>query len=295
MKYKTSHAFHIGAQHLSLGKPCQDYALSGTLNGDGAYAIVSDGCSSGGETDIGARIVALATKRALEENAHVLGLTTERINVVRDAYMETYRRTLGLEHRDMLATCLWALLTPTHTLIHTTGDGVVALKREGDTEVYELAWADNKPYYPAYRLGGIDQGFIEAHRQTTLPLTMTLTYALCPDQGGFRDPGREIEYGIEQGMEGVWIHPLTIERPEPQVIVHPGALLGISLFSDGVTQVDGYDSVTAAHELTSFKSTQGDFLVRRMNKFLQESRKIGRGPIDDIACATILMTPNEGS
>lgn len=80
MDYKTNHAFHIGAQHLSLGKPCQDYAVSGSINDTTAYAIVSDGCSSGGETDIGARIVALATKRALEENSHLPGLTAERID-----------------------------------------------------------------------------------------------------------------------------------------------------------------------------------------------------------------------
>lgn len=287
MEYKTNHAFHIGAQHLSLGKPCQDYVLSGTLNGTAAYAIVSDGCSSGGETDIGARIVALATKRALEENVHRSNLTAERINLVRDAYMETYRRTLGLEHRDMLATCLWALVTQEQVLTHITGDGVLSMQYELDTLVYEFTWADNKPYYPAYRLGNIDSGFIAAHQENPLPLTTTTTYVKSTGMSGLKD-GAFHEHGVEIGMTGV-----SFKKPLPEKNDEFGKLVGISLFSDGLTQVDAYDTLTAAHELTSFKSTQGDFLVRRMNKFLQESRKVGRGPIDDIACATILFAEGE--
>jgi hypothetical protein len=44
--------------------PCQDYALSGVTR-HLAYAVVADGCSSGGKTDIGARVLALATAIAL--------------------------------------------------------------------------------------------------------------------------------------------------------------------------------------------------------------------------------------
>jgi Protein phosphatase 2C len=280
MEYKTNHAFQIGAQHLSLGKPCQDYAVSGSINGTAAYAIVSDGCSSGGETDIGARIVTLATKRALEENAHLPGLTAERINLVRDAYMETYRRTLGLEHRDMLA-------TPNGILVHVTGDGVVVTQYELDTLVHEFSWADNKPYYPAYRLGNIDAGFVAAHQDNPLPLTTTVTYVKSVGMGGLKD-GALYEHSAEVGMTG-----MTLKKLLPEQNDEFGKLVGISLFSDGLTQVDTYDTLTAAQALTSFKSTAGDFLVRRMNKFLQESRKVGRGPIDDIACATILFTQSD--
>ncbi len=68
MSLKTDHTFQIGLQHLQTGKPCQDFALSGTIADDLVYAIVSDGCSSGGMTDIGARLMVLATKRAIIEH-----------------------------------------------------------------------------------------------------------------------------------------------------------------------------------------------------------------------------------
>jgi hypothetical protein len=283
MEYRTNHTFHIGAQHHSLGKPCQDYALSGTLSGSIAYAIVSDGCSSGGETDIGARIVALATKRALEENAYLPGLTVERVNVVRDAYMDVYRRTLGLEHRDLLATCLWTLFTPSCLLIHATGDGAMALIYEDGTEVYETSWADNKPYYPAYRLGGIDNSFITAHQNTKLPFSVKTT------RMDARGESLIDGYTVEQGMGG-----FTLDLANKDNSLSRERLKGVALGTDGTTQVDSFDTLATIRELTSFKSTQGDYLVRRMNRFLSESKKIGRGPIDDIACATILFTPTEG-
>src|SRR3990167_9350088 len=66
MLFETDSYFHIGHAHLNAGKPCQDYALAATY-GVAAYAIVADGCSTGGKTDVGARIVALATAKTLKQ------------------------------------------------------------------------------------------------------------------------------------------------------------------------------------------------------------------------------------
>ena len=57
----------------------------------------------------------------------------------------------------------------------------------------------------------------------------------------------------------------------------------VSAVSNGVTQVDGMDWRDVVAELLSFKSTEGDFVKRRMNRFLKDCQKHGKGPIDDIA------------
>ena len=57
--------FHIGQMHLGSGKPCQDYSFSGIID-EGAFAIVSDGCSTGRHTDVGARIIVLSTVNAIQ-------------------------------------------------------------------------------------------------------------------------------------------------------------------------------------------------------------------------------------
>jgi hypothetical protein len=53
--------------------------------------------------------------------------------------------------------------------------------------------------------------------------------------------------------------------------------------------------MAAAEAFTAWKSTEGQFSVRRMNRFLTETKKIGKGPQDDVAQAVIhlgLPSPN---
>jgi hypothetical protein len=61
----TDSYFEIGNTH----EVCQDYALSGKLNDNLYYAIITDGCSQShkecGEVDLGARVVAYAARDAL--------------------------------------------------------------------------------------------------------------------------------------------------------------------------------------------------------------------------------------
>ena len=71
MQFFTDEYFHIGRAHLGNGQPCQDYALSGQTE-ETAWAIISDGCSSGGKTDIGARLITLTTAKALKNIAKTI-------------------------------------------------------------------------------------------------------------------------------------------------------------------------------------------------------------------------------
>src|SRR3989344_1416575 len=112
MKLFSDHHFSIGEQHFRQGKPCQDYALSGEFENI-SFAIVSDGCSGGDNTDLGARLTALAAASAIKaqwtgtgqifynENTD-LQIDNELSVVQRSTY-----RMLGLTQKDMLATCLY--------------------------------------------------------------------------------------------------------------------------------------------------------------------------------------------
>lgn len=285
----TDHSFHIGEQHLKSGKPCQDYALSGVLQSGAAYAIVSDGCSSGGQTDIGARLMALATKRALTELATTLAFPSKaqvsKVNALRDTYLESYRMALGLDHRDLLATCLWAVVDEGHAFYHVSGDGVVVIRYRNCWRMETFDWAKNMPYYPAYQLGGTVESYREALADVAEPFTRTLTGS----HGDGIDAIIADTFTINQGMKG-WSDWLEMANP-----TGPGPLTDIALFTDGVAQIDGVDTFDAASRLTWFKSTNGQFAVRRMNRFLAETRKIGRGPFDDIAMAVIHLGEDDTS
>ena len=53
----ADHYYTIGNSH----SVCQDYAISGLVE-NGAYAILSDGCSSSPDVDVGARMLSLSAK-----------------------------------------------------------------------------------------------------------------------------------------------------------------------------------------------------------------------------------------
>src|SRR3989344_1052904 len=97
--------FHIGQMHLGSGKPCQDYSFSGVIN-EGAFAIVSDGCSTGRHTDVGARIIALSTVNSLQQwlknpTGKLNRLVTSQHNLALLKSIEAF----NLQFPDMLATC----------------------------------------------------------------------------------------------------------------------------------------------------------------------------------------------
>ncbi len=275
MNFLNDHSFQIGEQHLRQGKPCQDYALSGTLSSNQeAFAIVSDGCSSGDKTDFGSRLVTIATLRALEEpRPQRLGV---EIKAARDAYLESYRASLHLNYQDLLATSLFAITNGDGVLISITGDGVIALKYEHALVIEIYKWQNNTPYYPIYRVSQLDNSFVESHNNTLEPFTKKTFVMGSLDSVQRATTG----YTVTEGMKGV---EQLLGREHDEY----GQLQTLALFSDGAEQVVNVPTETVVENLLAFKSFSGQYAVRRMNRFLQEARGTGRGPLDDIAYAVI--------
>jgi hypothetical protein len=268
MELKTDHSFHIGEQHVRQGKPCQDYALSGTLLENLSYAIVSDGCSSGGMTDIGARLLSLALKQGLETGA------TRGIVDRTTAYLTSMQRSLELTTRDMLATGLLAFANNNQLVsVLVIGDGVVVEKPiVGSLIATKYEWSYNTPFYLAY---GAEL------RKQFLDRTPTLTresWSISSETNWRLIATEEVSPYIAV-EHGCW---WEYEPPHG-----PWNLDSIAVMSDGVLQVDELPWQRVVWELMNFKSTSGQFATRRMNRFITEAKKQGRGPIDDIAMAVI--------
>ena len=96
------------------------------------------------------------------------------------------------------------------------------------------------------------------------------------------DAAKYRPYSVTQGMNGV-----TVQVRSGGNENYSRTLQSVGLFSDGVEQVDGMETDEVIQQLMNFKSTSGQFATRRMNRFLSEAKKSGRGPIDDIAMAVI--------
>ncbi|WP_027578413.1 protein phosphatase 2C domain-containing protein [Bradyrhizobium sp. Ai1a-2] len=267
MRFTADHAFHIGSQHLRGGLPCQDYALS-QANGIFGAAVVSDGCSSGGRTDVGARIVAHSTLTSLIEAPELNERIVDHYSHRRD---ERARAALCLRPDDLLATCAYVAIWGNRATSRIVGDGVAAgIDRDGQLVMNRIEWANNMPVYRAYWRTDEYRGFVTAHGG--METRAFSQHIFAPDE----DPRELIaRHTVEDGLVGTSIdHDLRMFR-------------FLAVFSDGVTQVDGMDWRDVVAELMSFKSTEGTFVKRRMLRFLKDCQQHGRGPIDDIAMACI--------
>lgn len=233
-----------------------------------AAAIISDGCSSGGKTDVGARIIAHSTAIALAASPSL-----EKRTIDVDCRWADLRakETLCLKTEDMLATCAYVAVSGRFAMGRIIGDGVMAcLDRMGRLFMNRIDWARNTPVYRAYEADDAYASFIAAHGGLG---AMAVTQQIHV-RSAVRDELVR-ENTVEDALNGVCIDLdlSTIEH--------------LAVFSDGVTQVDGMDWRDVVAELMAFKSTEGDFVKRRMNRFLKDCLKHGKGPIDDISMACI--------
>ena len=277
----TDHYFHIGSAHLTSGKPCQDYAISDVYE-KMAFAIVSDGCSTGRHTDVGSRMLSLGTASAIRDNwitKHSIDVvkTPLELNMQQKLIMSGMQEALGLIEQDMLATCLYAYISAEGGIIHVQGDGVVAIKcRDGKIRMSNLEWANNMPFYPAYKNGNLQQ-FIDAYGGDLCKKKLREEVWMI-DFDGEDFPYDLNEYSLSRGLSGV---TFEINRKELEKIEF------IAVFSDGVTQIDGLDWKDAVANFLSFKNTTGAFAKRRMIRGIKDSQKNGKGPFDDISYAVV--------
>lgn len=130
-------AFRIGSSH----SVCEDYACA-----MGGMVAVSDGCSSGENTDIGARLLARVALR-LALAAGDLDPIGRQASIV----ARTGANLVAAGHSSLLATLLLARAEPQGFSAHCWGDGFVLFEDEGDWTGWRIEWPNEAPHYPVYR------------------------------------------------------------------------------------------------------------------------------------------------
>jgi len=143
-----------GREHLRLGRNNQD-AVAGCSR-DGVVALcVSDGCSEGAFSEVGARLisrfVALRACELVEPVAVVDALV---------AWLRSFSLGDAFVAEQLLATFLCAVARDGVVTVFGIGDGVFSIdgvRRELD------AGPDNAPPYVAYRLLGMDAPLVVHH------------------------------------------------------------------------------------------------------------------------------------
>lgn len=155
----TAVASRTGSEHTRLGRNNQDGSAVRVV-GNRIVGVVTDGCSQGRYSEVGARLGAawlaqwLPLYRDTTPDVETLAKVTTH-NLV--GYLRNVAAQLSPQGRVdpdtvadyLLFTFLAALVEPTSTLVIGMGDGVIAHR----DETLELdPGAENAPAYPAYRL-----------------------------------------------------------------------------------------------------------------------------------------------
>jgi hypothetical protein len=279
--------------HVTSGKPCQDHAMSGLIKPhscaiERAFAVVSDGCSGGRHTDVGSRLVTTSTIKALRmvlpDDTPFVRAHPEAVAEVSDVLVNTAAEHLGLNSRDLLATQLIAVVEPSgNCFVSVYGDGTVAfVDRDGGITAYTYEWAKNTPFYRHEDR----RQFIALHGGNDVLALSQTSYQINPV--GETTLTLETTLTVENGCKGITFINNVFDMNT--------AL--ICLFTDGVmqigrtepnAQVERIEQIEVLRNLIAFKNLSGEFVKRRLIRFLRDCRTKGVGPLDDLGYAVIAI------
>jgi len=283
--YADAH-FCTGSAHSKDHSPCQDYAIADSEL-DLPFAIVSDGCSSSGRTDLGARVVALAARKILHtnplENQAAHGFQSRLLIEVADL-----AKALELDENDLDATVgLVQARSNGEATALLFGDGVIAVRNGQEVSVTIVDWAGNLPGYPNYllnwdRLDAFASQSVEYSFSEDRPPCRIRNYRLTTTNNLEHFSGSSFTTSLESeesrdvpaGLKGLYAN------------IHQADV--IAVMTDGVSQVSEIEFGNVVGELMQIKSSrQGMFVTRRLSRALNSWSKRGSYPVDDIAMAAI--------
>lgn len=219
-------------------KICEDYSISGYL--PFPFFIISDGCSSAPNTDVGSRIlVSMANK-----NIKLL-LTDYNLFIERTiSQSKTIASLMGIEKESLLATLFIVVKLDYKVIVLSIGDGDIIYKTDIINHL-NFEYEKNIPFYPIY----IKKIF---ENKNNLIIT--------------KNGNKEIKH---------FSHINYIELPLENLEWIICSTDGIKSFTNGIDLLEDYDN------LIDFKNFKGDFIERKMKRFIKNLLKEGYQNSDD--------------
>jgi hypothetical protein len=249
---KTVHIDHL----LKIGKThkiCEDYIISGY--DPVPYIILSDGCSSSKNTDIGARILCHRAKQYLQQR-------TDSFDSINAFEMGDYIiwasklaiDLLGLDVTALDATLIIAYYYDGLININMYGDGHIVNIHKNDITIKNIEYSKNTPYYLSYKLDPKRDGI---YRDNKIIKMVDKHYIDNPYTAGCTQ-------SLVAGM---------MDYKKPYISSHkinPNKDQTIFIFSDGIStffnkeQSEFLPIKDLIQDFSSFKTLKGEFLQRRL-------------------------------
>ena len=236
-------SINIGSTHVL----CQDYVIA--RNG---YVILSDGCSSSPDTDIGARLLVKALDQISRNPADVEALHKDAAQTAL-----AWANMLSLPPESVDATLMSIHVSGDDVVIACSGDGVIVLEsRTGDLDVYVISSPSGYPFYPSY-----------VHQPNRLAELV--------------ENNRHIKE-IKHSSNITTTDSLTITFK-----LNVADYKYAAVASDGITSFYNVTFPDVLNEFWSFKNSHGAFVQRRMKRFKKDTQPKGWQHADDLAIGVI--------
>lgn len=263
--------FTIARQHLV----CEDYALA--QREPVPHILVSDGCSTSEQSDIGARLLTLSASKTIHE--YVTTSQADDLPTYGDVGHAIINRArhvadiLGLRPNALDATMLLAFPQRGQVHVYVYGDGcILTVNLAGEVGVLQFTYANNMPYYLSYWIDHPRrESYVAYNQEGNAVLTLR-------QWQGSQEDVRTCDYDTPQ----VFSYALHTYRL-------------IALCSDGIGSLYQPETQTkvsvpeVAARLVGYKTTKGDFVKRRVRRMLKEYEQQGIALTDDLSVATLLI------
>lgn len=269
----TDFATIAGTRHTAAAEFNQDYCTARTEEGR-AWAIVSDGCGSGGRTDLGAREWTLAADLVLSR-ASLLDLPDSLLQHA--LLMQGDARLLYLPPKDALATVVMLEARPPQLRAAFFGDGALLLRHgDGALTFINVQFDTNAPQYLAYhrQLRHLDQWEHEYGHGVRRVILNRL------DAEGVLVSARVHQ---ESALNPLWTYATDSAQEDIDLAI---------VVTDGIGSFGPPTRLfELVRELVAVRSPSDTFLRHRLSELGQQWQKSGTLPSDDLAAAGIWLGP----
>lgn len=283
--------FTIGTTH----RICQDFSIGGIINNTDYYTVICDGCSSSPNSDFGARILSVGVKEELV-----------RLNSVKKEewdfnpkncvdFAQPIIKKIGLPDESLDATVMVAAANKDGGYALNYGDGVIAIADIYDNiYIVSVEYTDSYPYYLNYL---IDPKRLDSWENDHDKRKVTISI-LKNKMINIVDENMKVLGSMDFGD----IH-IRNERQRTYIFVNnlKKEIKYIAVLSDGIksfyelinTETSKTNSPLDYHiilnELLSFKNFSGEFVQRRINRFIKDCQKKNWFNSDDLSLGVIYL------
>ena len=272
----TDSAFIMGSTH----KVCQDYAKH---NNDLNTVIISDGCSSSPDTDVGSRILTSIFERHLN---WYMKNSKESLQADKSLFNEVINQStriielLGYSKLSLDATLLAAYPENGCIKVLTWGDGCVVARVRDTKElvVTDLEYADGYPYYLNYVFDSERQKAFLDQKHGELKTTISII-----------------------NPNNISATTFAVAQPFSFYAFETSKYDLVAIMSDGIRDFNKaiitettksnikVNNLEMINKLFDFKSFNGLFVQRRLNKFIKDLNKENVFNFDDFSIGAIYI------